>query len=245
MPPKDKINRQILAVNKYLTMRMHVMLKSKTGRGFSQEMKYFHKEFIGQGGSGIGLDIVSYITLEYRNDEPWNSSKTFTINQRNLHNVMVGLQKMQRRLYAEDLDIFTVNKKEELFINNELAQQNAIVISDKLKQQFIRIVPALVFDDADKSYEGVTMYINNPDNAVNIMIDAFDALVMAVSNIDLFVYSQMLVNYYVAYMASLNEAVEIEHAAAPNHYGGRQPIQPQEKPTTSNLPPKAKDVFGL
>ena len=58
------------------------------------------------------------------------------------------------------------------------------------------IKPAIIYDENEISYEGVVLYINKTANYVELPIDAFEALYYTLKETNIFVYSQLMINYY-------------------------------------------------
>jgi len=58
--------------------------------------------------------------------------------------------------------------------------------------------PAIIREDEDE-YEGATLFINSTTNYVSLVLDELHALARILDKIDIFTYSQSLINMYLAY----------------------------------------------
>jgi hypothetical protein len=188
----DKISRIIIQPAKNLILKMHIkLLNENEGR-----KENFHKLFISpEGNKYLKLDLQSFLTLELHDDN-WSKDKTIIIDQKNIYHLIKGLKKMVDNLYTND--IFVLNKNKQIVIYKDIVEKYTEKIYNLKNNQRIIIKPAIIFDENQISYEGVVIYINKTENYVELPIDAFESLYYALSKVDLFTYSQELLNYYIS-----------------------------------------------
>lgn len=200
----DKISRVIIEPVKKLRLRMHAKLVNrKEGR-----KENFHKLFSApDGGKYLSLDIQSFMTLELTEGE-WDKSKTIIIDQKNIYQIIKGMKKIIDDIYDRDKGIFAIKKNKETVIYKEQAERSTVKLYNLNYNQRMVLTPAIVYDENEVSYEGVVMFMNKSENYVEFPIDAFEALYYCLEKADLFVYSQELVNYFIA--ALKGEKVELK-----------------------------------
>lgn len=196
-----KISRDILNIGRKLIIKMNVSLVNETKNCIYQYEK--------PGGSkqrGITLTPGSFISFEYK-DGNWSKDKSIIINELNLAKVVKGFKNVHKNVY--DGDIFAQDKLGKVIIYKEKAHECTEHI--RLGTQNILLQPAIILDDSGLTYEGVIMYINNTENYVEMPIDWFDGIIRTLDKIDMFMYSQALLNFYVSFKDNkeLMESVEV------------------------------------
>lgn len=199
------------------------------------------------GSSILQLDLQSFLTLELK-DTMWTKDKTVLLDQRNIYQVIKAFEKIIDSIYNGGL--FAVTKSNKTIMYKEDIDKHTQRIYNIGTHQRMIVHPALIYDEAeDTEYEGVMLYLNKSENFVELPIDAFEALYYTLKQVNMFVYSQLLVNYY---MSSIqNDKVEIkQNVMTSNKLTVRKP-HPLEKANTevtkSTVTPKqsAEEFFNF
>jgi hypothetical protein len=218
---------------------MHIKFsRDKDGR-----KENFHKIFtISDGKSYLKIDMQSFLTLELL-DQSWSKDKTIIIDQKNLCHLIKGCKNILNNIYKED--IFAVEKKSnQLIMYSDMVEKYTEKIYNLGSNQRVLIKPAIITDENETTYEGVMIYINKTDNFVELPIDAFEALVYALEKIDLFVYSQQLINYYIA----SNEKVDVKEISMNSTTTNKKQhplFKDEEVVVQGNLNKKDEDPFNF
>ena len=142
---------------------------------------------------GISLSPSSFITFEYK-EGAWSKDKTIVVNELNLAKVVKGFKNVHKNVYEGN--IFAQNKKGEVVIYQDRARECTEHIG--LGSQNMLLQPAVIQDDNGVTYEGVILYINNSENVIELAIDWFDGIIRVLEKIDMFAYSQALLNFYIS-----------------------------------------------
>lgn len=187
-----KISRTILNIQKNLLLKMHVKLVYEDDNG---ESKLFHNEFEFNGSNYITIENMPFMTLELKDrDGGWDKSRNIMITPMNIVHVVKAMERLIDAIYGDD--IFAVNSNNKIVIYKDMVEKHTERIFNLGANQRLVITPAIILDHNDVEVEGVIMYINKPDNSVELSIDAFEALAYNIKKIDLFTYSQLLINYF-------------------------------------------------
>jgi len=224
----DKISRTIFQPTKNLILKAHVKLSSE--KEDVKENYYTIYNF--NGGNYLKINVFPFLTLEISDNE-WSRDKTIMITQSNLFQIVKSFKKLLHNIYKGN--VFAMNKNQEIIIYKDKVVEYTEKIYNLGYNQKMIISPAIVYDENDTSYEGVIIYMNTTNNFVTVQIDAFEALVYILEKIDLFVYSQGLLNFYIA----LNENNIDEHIKYNNNDNINKGF------TTSKGISKKKDIFGF
>jgi hypothetical protein len=238
----QKITRVLLHLTRTCALRIHVKLvNERDGR-----KENFHNLYVSDDKKGyLNLDLQSFLTLEIK-DGVWAPDKSILINQRNIFQVIKGIEKSLEGIYNGG--IFAVKKNGEIISYKEEREKHTVRIYNLGNNQRLVIEPAVILDENETTYEGVIMYINKTENYVELPIDLFEALYHTLKETNLFVYSQALANYYIS---SINK-VEAKQVVS----GGGETKKPRKKHplsstesdevTTSTVTPKQtpEDFFN-
>lgn len=196
----QKISRLLIQPVKNLMLRIHVKLvHEKDGR-----KENFHNIFTIDENSFLKLDVQSFLTLELKDGE-WAKDKSIIIDQKNIYQVVKGFERCLEAIYHGG--VFAITKDGKTVIYQDMVEKHTQRIYNLGGNQRIVLKPAIIYDETEVSYEGVILYINKTDNFVEFPIDAFEALYYTLKNVNLFVYSQLLINYFVS--ALKEEKVEL------------------------------------
>ena len=199
----EKITRVVIQPSRNLRLRLHVkLLQEREGR-----KENFHSLFEKPSGDGeiLTLDAQSFLTLEIVDRGEWNAKKSLLIDQRNIYQVIKGFEKCLKALYNEK--IFDKRQNGEIFAYREAVEKNTIPLYYLGGNNRMVLRPTVVYDMNEVSYEGVAIHINTKEYVAELAIDAFEALYYALKQANLFVYSQLMLNYFVS--ALREEKIEL------------------------------------
>jgi hypothetical protein len=239
-----KISRVLVQPANKFFLRIHVNLFNKKNDGREEN---FHNHFKANNGQEyLTLDLQSFLTLELR-DGDWAMDKSIMINQLNIYQIIKGFEKSLEGIYNGG--VFAVNKKGDPVIFKDKQEEHTVRLYHLGNNNRLVITPAIIYDDDDTTYEGVILHINKTENYVEMPMNAFEALYYALKKADLFVYSQALINYYVATMQKKMDDSNTQ--SAPKRTPKRHPlsvVNPKEaEKVKSNISPSqtSKEFFGI
>jgi len=201
----DKISRTLIQPIKELTLKIHIkLLQEKEGR-----KENFHHLFNFDGNKYLKLDLQSFLTLEM-NDGEWARDKSILIDQKNIYHIIKGFETMIESIYNGG--VFAVNKSGEVVIFSDKIQEHTVKLFNIGNNQKLILKPAKIFDENEVSYEGVVIFFNKTDNFVQLPIDAFESLYYTLKQTNIFVYSQLLLNYYMSCIK--DEKIELKEVVS-------------------------------
>lgn len=185
-----KISREILNIGKKLSVKINVNLVGDNNKSFINQ--YAKPNSVTM--KGISLTPGCFVSFEYK-EGAWSKDKTILINELNLAKVVKGFKNVHKNVY--DGEIFAQNKQGQVVIYQDRARECTEHI--RIGTQNILLQPAVVQDDSGLTYEGVILYINNMENFIELPIDWFDGIIRVLDKIDMFTYSQLLINFYMGF----------------------------------------------
>jgi hypothetical protein len=199
----QKITRTILQPVRNLHLKIHVkMVNEKDGR-----KENFHNLFtMDNGNSILNLDLQSFLTIELK-DGQWAKDKSVLLDQKNIHQVKKAFKKVLDGIYNGG--IFAMNKSNKIIMYAEEREKFTQRVYNIGTHQRMVVQPAIIADESEGTeYEGVILYLNRTEHYIELPIDAFESLYYTLKEINMFVYSQVLVNYYISTIQ--NQKVEIK-----------------------------------
>ena len=134
---------------------------------------------------GITCNPVLYIRYKPRRDEKvdWNDS-AFKINPKNLYRVVRFFNRAVSWFYDKDLeDLYLVGDNNELIFNSDYNKLNVMTDKEPKSNMAMKIIPAVVTDDASHYYEGVILYINKTDYAITLTLQELESLLNILTNL--------------------------------------------------------------
>lgn len=194
-----KITRTLLHF-KHLVSKFHVRITSdKDG----QEVNFHNSYKSPSGDEYISLDIQSFVTLEFKDDGEWSRSKSITLTDRNLVQILKGLKLCIYNI--KHGGVFAIKETTgEIVSYRDKVLESTVEVFNLGNNQRVVLQPGVIYDSEDDlTYEGVVMYINNSSHAVELTIDQIDSLYYTLGKLNMFEYSQMLINYYVSQVGKI------------------------------------------
>lgn len=208
-----------------MVLKLHVKL--------STDNTSMHNEYEYGGNVYIKIEPQVYLTLECVG-ETWSKDKCIIITQSNIYGIIQNMKKVIDSIYNED--IFANKPSGEIIAYKDMVEKFTRKISVYGTTQYIMLKPSVIYDENDISYEGVEMYLNKYDNRIEMTIELFEALYYTLSKIDLFQYSQLLINYFASYKGG-----NINLNNPPQKISKPKVIFSEEKTEATYRPNKDKD----
>lgn len=179
-----KISRIIFNYNK-LRVRFHVAFESDVHREFDYENKVY-----------TSINNVGYLTLEVTQDKGSinDKSRSLMITEKSMFSIINFLNKTIDNLYKEDIYAYDNSR---LVIYSDIADKCRVI--SRTPYGILMSKPSIIYDANDIAYEGITLFINNTANIVELPIDMLEALRYTLLKVDFVLYSQALMNYYITY----------------------------------------------
>ena len=208
----DKVSRVISYINKSLVVKIHIKLNKINNLTNTKET--FHKTYNVFGVKGIKIDVLTFLTLEIVADkENWDKTKSLMITPHSIYKILKPLKECRDAIYNND--IFYISTSKGLSIYADEAEKFTRTTKMNKENQSLFIKPALLFDENETSYEGVYLYLNKIENLVELSIEELDALVYILDKVDMFVYSQALLNYFVNSKTDMPSTDNINQSTKP------------------------------
>lgn len=222
-----KIVKTIISYGK-LAIKLHLKLTNEKGESVHCEYEY-------KSNTYLRLDTYAFLTIDIMEHGEWDPSKSIMITPINLPSVISCMKTIIHDIYNEK--IFAVKKSGEIVIYSDLADKFTQHVPLLNSQSALVIKPAVVYDENEVSYEGVYMCINKIDNIIDLPIQLFESIVYILERIDLFAYSQLLLNYVASYYG------EDDKTSQPTIVPRKRITfdKPQEGKVTSNFKPSNDD----
>lgn len=196
-----KISRELLNLGRKLVIKMNVQL-------IGENNSYFLNQYGRADGSStksISLTPNAFITFEYK-DGTWSKDKSILINELNLVKVVKGFRNMHKNIYNGG--IFAQDKNGKVIIYGDRSRECTEAI--RIGVQHMLLVPTVIIDDSGITYEGVTLYLNTMENFIELPIDWFEGMIRVLEKIDMFQYSQLLLNFYMSFTKSTEQLNEVK-----------------------------------
>ena len=112
--------------------------------------------------------------------------------------IVIGkLKKVRSSIYKHE--IFALKNNTVIAYDDMVKKYTEQVKTPRINQALL-IRPSVVYDEDETSYEGVTIYVNNTANIIQLSIDEFDNLIYVLDKFDIFNSTQLMLNYYMTYV---------------------------------------------
>ena len=129
----------------------------------------------------------------------WDRNMKIIMTSKNQHAILSGMKKMIKIIYDTDI-YYLLDGKLKMY---SLEDKHVVKIFNAGNNNNIILMPSVVIDNDGKEYEGIRVMINKTMYSVDLSIDEFEALYFNLDRIDMFVYSQILLNYFITYMQKI------------------------------------------
>lgn len=189
----DKISDDIMILGRNSILRFNVSLSNYNQDGKRQN---YHKEFLYEkNGQLIAMMRRSFdCFFSFENIVPQeNGQKEF---------IRIGLIEFLAFQYKikECAEWFTSPKYEDLYAIN---QYNKLIIQRKIQtalerlpmQKYLLFEPSIIEYDNGTLERAIRIYMNSPDNFVDLNIDRYMALWYIITNFNMYQSAQLMLNY--------------------------------------------------
>lgn len=230
----ETISRTIL---KYNNMVLKLIVKLK------DDNKLFIGEYNNNNKTSIVLNPNAYLSLYLNdeNDKTFDKSRGFMIGQGNIGIVIRAFKNVLRNMYKQDIFI---NQNNKIIIYEDMAKKYSESVRIPNTTYSLLIVPSVIYDENETTYEGVTIYINKLENMLPLAIDEFENLVYTLENIDIFTYSQLLINFVLTHIGELNTKSNSFNSYQIKSIGWKNDTVKKEKTVSNYSTNKDDDMFS-
>jgi hypothetical protein len=215
-----------------MVIKFHIKIIDDKRNLFEQQSDFKGKKY-------MRLDPSVFLTLECKDsnkESAWDASRSVMITSNNISLLIVAMKKVLSAIYTKD--VFSMKKNGTIILNSDIANQYIETVQLNTSNA-LKIMPSVIYDDNDISYEGVVILVNNNANIISLPIQFYEALIYVLEKIDIFSYSQLLINYVVSRF-NIDEIINKE----PTHSSETQNRVDFSKPVIeSNKPQKQDDLF--
>lgn len=181
---------------------------------------------------GKGLDK----SLEWRKQH-------LTMTQKNQYIFIKAFKDILKIMYQEK-DIFYM-KDGKLHLYN-LSDEDIVKVFNAGSNNVFELRPAVIVDDDGEEYEGASLCINATSNIGPLVLDEIHAMVHILERIDIFLYSQSLINFYYSYVSKADaNKVLVKRPEKKKLFVPKEepPFEGEEK-VESTIPIEEEDIFG-
>jgi len=147
------------------------------------------------------IEPQGFLTLDLKSlTDDWD--KGILINTMNLYHIVNGFGKLLENM--RDPKLYGLAKNGKLILYADQAKSKTVEIFNIGGQQKILLIPTIVYDEIEQSYEGCRLIINNTENYIDLTIDALESIYYTLSKIDIFTYTAHLYNMYLATLEKMD-----------------------------------------
>ncbi len=240
-----KISRKLYDKHN-ITLKITVPLEREDYR---KEKKTYHSVYTSKDDVNyITVDIEPFLILEMKDGTPWDKKKSILVTDDNIQALIDGFEKIiNNMIYGK---VFGQLENGDSIVFKDKVEENTVHISNLLGSQYVELRPGIYVDEQDDlTYECCLMYFNKRSNVIPLTVDTLAALYRKLKQIDIFMYSQALLNYYVATKDKI-ELPKKEPKKKGNVFTAPA-VDKQESTMTSSLPANnvskqsGEDFFGI
>lgn len=179
----------------------------------------------------ISLNHFPMVIIECARKEfkKYKRKKSLIMTNRNQHIIVKAFEKMKEILYRDDLFytrdgyLYTYHIDEDMLVKEYGAGAN---------NNFVLYPTVITMEGEGKQYEGVRMFFNESDISLDLSIDEFESALNVLKKIDIFVYSQALLNFYMTYKDKI-EKETVKPAKRKNLF--KEPPPPPKEQVVSTI----------
>lgn len=235
----SKITYPLFILTKTCMLKMHVKLVDEEGKPQNFNRIY--------NGEYVHLNLDAFLTFEFKEGE-WDKSKSIILHKRNIVHFIKGLKKAIRNIYLPDT--FYIEDGETK-ISSDSIKENTVYIYNLGANQRIVIQPSVIYEQTeDTYYEGVTIYINQSSNYIQIPLDVLEAFVYQLDKLNIDELAFRMVDFYVNHLI---DGRMIQRNNVNYGFGNGRPsvfVEDEAESTIIEAPKKQErqsdaDFFGL
>ena len=193
------ISRHILRVQNVIVKMVVPLIDKETGADLINDSA---KEMPNDRPTehSIYLEHFPFVVIEIKNKnlnflEP--RARMVIMTPKTQPVIVKALKHFIKEVFYEREDVFFVREgKTELYSVTEDMITRVYNAGDKNN---MLLEPVVITDQSDgTTYEGCRLYLNSSTNSVDLTVDQIESLYYTLSKIDIFMYSQALLNFYIA-----------------------------------------------
>lgn len=221
-----KISQQLFTYSKF-RIRFHVKIDNDS-----------HKEYDFNNKVYTHINYQSYITMEILTDNNVNDmSNSMMITERNMFAIVNFLNKSINHIYKDDLYAM---KNKKLIMYNDIAKNCREVVQTPTGTLMSK--PTIIYDENEMAYEGISLFINNTNNMIDIPIDSLEAIRYTILKVDFILYANSIVNYYINYYKVNSDNPTQTNKFQPSKKQIDWNVQPDKSHTTATFN-RGRDTF--
>lgn len=115
------------------------------------------------------------------------ASKRFRITPKNIYTTLEYFNDLVKWFYDEKKkDLFLIGNDNNLIFNNDYASLKLLTKKGYFENDQMKAFPAVVSDSSGQPAEGVHLFINTPENQVDITLEELEHIVGLLSNFDFY-----------------------------------------------------------
>ena len=219
---------------KDLLLRIHVVLNDENNN--AHEEYEFNKKIYTK------INPKTFLTLEIKKqDEQFDPTASMLIGRGTQCIFEKAFDRLLANIYTNDI---FANKGNTIIAYQDMVEKFSEKIMIPRSNTGVIITPAVIYDENDISYEGVTFFINRTSNTASLTISEFEEFVYTFKKIDLFSYSQLIMNYYASVYGAASQQPQTNNKQ--NHYANKidWSMPKQEPQTASNFRKETDNIFS-
>ncbi len=188
-----KITRKLYEKNN-IVIKLNVPLQKENYKG---DIKYFHNEYVNpENKKYITVDVDPFVTIEMKDTGGWDKKKSIIVTDNNIHILIKGFKQIIDNMINGGL--YAQTQSGQLVIYKDKVKENTVTLNNMLGSQYVSFVPSIYYDEHDDiPYECCLMYFNKKEFYIPLTVDVLGSVYYKLKKIDIFTYSQALLNYYV------------------------------------------------
>lgn len=189
-----KITRKIYE-KQNIVIKMNVPLQKENYRGETQR---FHNEYVNDDNKKyITIEMDPFITIEMKDKGPWDKKKSIIVTDDNIQTLVRGFEQIIENMINGGVFARTASGQSVAY--GDKIKENTVILNNMLGTQYVMLQPGIYYDEQDDgmSYECCLMYFNRKDLFIPLTVDVLASVYHKLKQIDIFMYSQMMLNYYI------------------------------------------------
>lgn len=179
-----KISRTIFRISN-LVCKISIGLLSGEGQKVGVDVYDF------SGSKYLSLQYYPLLVLDIVDKSVWSRNRSIVLNSKTLVHFISGVHKLIK-LFDNDIYFYNSDKKLCLVA---LDSSYLIRLTNLGDNNIVEMYPVVIEDRDLVQYEGARLVFNNVNNFVELSYDELLSLSYLLKKIDLFTYSQLLINF--------------------------------------------------
>lgn len=129
----------------------------------------------GEGNSYLSISPKPYISIRYtEKGRPWSRRDGIMINQRNIYKLKLQMGHFYKTLLTHEEEIYQYDGNGYIIsMNDTEPYQETIYLG---MGQVMRLTPTTLYDEKNKPFPGVFLYVNQMENEAELSIEEFESI---------------------------------------------------------------------